>query len=156
MTLPDRSCMGDPTLRVGQTSILCLRQRLDLEAEGLRAGETDGSSSSAIVEPFRGPEIFFGSMVEYHPTLPKTSQDSSSLVQKVLPFDLHCMREESGREICWSQTLRGWKNFNASVIHARRLNAKEVLMPKKWRNFSNSRWQMEQSKLSGRHCTRRA
>ena len=37
MTLPDRSCMGDPTYE----------SSLDLEAEGLRAGEANGSSSSA-------------------------------------------------------------------------------------------------------------
>ena len=38
---------GWSNIRVGPTSILCLRPRLDLEAEGLRAGEADESSSSA-------------------------------------------------------------------------------------------------------------
>ena len=43
VTLPDRSCMGDPTYELD----LCLRPRLDLEAESLCAVDAYGSSSSA-------------------------------------------------------------------------------------------------------------
>ena len=37
------------------------------------------------------------------------------------------MRGESGEETSWSL-----EHLDASQIHARRLNAKEVVMPKKW------------------------
>ena len=42
------------------------------------------------------------------------------------------MWEHLEKVIFWSQTLRELENLDASEMHARRLNAKEVLMPKKW------------------------
>ena len=44
---------------------------------------------------------------------------------------MHCTWEESGKETQWSQKL---KNY-ASEIHARRLNAKEVLTPMSGEKF---------------------
>ena len=43
---------------------------------------------------------------------------------------MHCMRVEFGKEIYWSQTLRSWKIWT-SEIHVRRLNAKEIITPKR-------------------------
>ena len=40
------------------------------------------------------------------------------------------MRRASGKKISWSRTLRSLVNLDASEIHAQRLSAKEVLVPK--------------------------
>ena len=40
------------------------------------------------------------------------------------------MRRASGKKISWSRTLRSLENLDASEIHAQRLSAKEVLVPK--------------------------
>ena len=45
------------------------------------------------------------------------------------------MRRLSGKETSWSQTLRSWNFLDASEIHARRLNAKEVIIPKNGEHF---------------------
>ena len=71
--------------------------------------------------------IPFGSMVEY---LPISAKDSTTMVRKFyLEYaqDVHWMREESGEEILWSQTFEQLENVDASEMHARRLNAKEVI-----------------------------
>ena len=47
---------------------------------------------------------------------------------------MHYTREESGKETLWSQTLKIWE-MDASELHARRLNAKEVLTPQRSGNF---------------------
>ena len=65
--------------------------------------------------------------------LRNTSQGSTNWVRKSCQecfSDMHCRRGESGKEIFWLQTLRSWKLW-ASGIHARRLNAKEVITSKK-------------------------
>ena len=82
-------------------------------------------------EPFEGPIIPFGSMIEYHPI---TAKDFSRLHQfgkKVLP----------GIFLCYVLYAEGiWKGdvadieelerMDVSDIHGERLNAKEVLTPK--------------------------
>ena len=57
---------------------------------------------------------------------------------------MYCMRWASGKETSWPQTFGSWKILHASEIHARRLNAKEVLMPQNVEK-SYSLLQMEQS-----------
>ena len=67
-------------------------------------------------------------------SLRKTYPDYTSSVQKscqVYYSVIFCMREESGKETLWSQTLKNWP----SELHARRLNAKEVLTSMKGDNF---------------------
>ena len=62
-----------------------------------------------------------------------TIQDSINLVGKCYleySLDTHCVREDFGKEIFWSQTLRRWKFLDASEILARRLNAKGIITPK--------------------------
>ena len=49
-------------------------------------------------EPFKGPIIPFGSLVEHHPT-----QEYSSV--------MFCTRRESGKETYWLWTLRSWKRW---------------------------------------------
>ena len=51
--------------------------------------------------PFNGPVIPFGVMVEYHPILPKTCRDCTSLARKsyhVFSSAMYCTRGESGKE----------------------------------------------------------
>ena len=65
-------------------------------------------------EPFQGPVILFGAMVEYHPILLKTCRDCISSARKscqVCFLAKHCTREESGKETFWSLTLRNWKRW---------------------------------------------
>ena len=80
---------------------------------------------------FHGSVVPFGAMVEYLTlSLLKTCRDCISSAQKscqVYFLDMHCTREESGMETQWSQAFEGLED--ASELHARRLNAKEVLTP---------------------------
>ena len=48
---------------------------------------------------------------------------------------MRCTRWESGKETYWSQTFEELEEMDASELHARRLNAKEVLTPMKGENF---------------------
>ena len=65
-------------------------------------------------QPFKGPVIPFGSLVEYHPI---TAKDQSRILQfgkKVLPglflgYALYAV--EIGRVTYWSQTLRSWRRW---------------------------------------------
>ena len=52
-----------------------------------------------------------------------------------IPWICRCTRRESGKETSWSQTLCVVEQMDASELHARRLNAKEVLTPMKGGNF---------------------
>ena len=80
------------------------------------------------------------------PSLRRTYRDNINLVPKscqVFSSVMYCVRWESGQETSWSQTLIGeLEEVDASEIHARRLNAKEVLSPMKGDNFyfPSRRW----------------
>ena len=84
-------------------------------------------------EPLEGPVIPFGALVEYHPI---SARDQSRLLQfgkKVFPgiflgYPLIAGRE-FGTETFWLQTLRSWKLWTREKIHARKLDAKEVITP---------------------------
>ena len=84
-------------------------------------------------EPFSGPVIPFGSMIEYHPISAKGESRLHQFGQKVPPGIFlgndFFAGKASGKEISRLQPLKSWKNFDASEIRARRLDAKEVLMP---------------------------
>ena len=65
-------------------------------------------------EPFNGPDIPFGAMVEYHPISAKGQS-------RLPPFwrekfyqgyssDTNWLREESGKEMWWLQILRSWEH----------------------------------------------
>ena len=66
-------------------------------------------------QPFKGPIIPYGSLVEYHPiTAKRTSQESINLERKSYldcSSDTHCTRGEFGRVTYWSQTLRSWRRW---------------------------------------------
>ena len=79
----------------------------------------------------------------------KTCRDCISSARKsylVYFLALYCTREGSGKETKWSQTLRHWQRWtHLNELHARRLNAKELLTPMKGDNFLFTQSQMEQS-----------
>ena len=77
---------------------------------------TDGKTpyKRRFGEPFKGPIIPFGSLVEDHPI---STKDLSRLHQFVRKFylryssDTSCSRGESGKEAFRSRTLRSWKGW---------------------------------------------
>ena len=85
-------------------------------------------------QPFKGPIMPFGSLVEYHP---RTAKDQSRIHQfgkKVLPGLFFGYALYAGRNLervtYWLQTLRSWRRWTRQKIYSKRLNAKEVLFPK--------------------------
>ena len=63
-------------------------------------------------QPFEGPIIPFGSLVEYYLFLQKTSQESINLERKSYldcSSDTLCTRGEFGWVTYWLQTLRSWR-----------------------------------------------
>ena len=57
-------------------------------------------------------------------------------------MNTHCTQGEFGRATKWLQTIEELERIDASDIHARRLNAKEVITPKKMDFFQS---QMDES-----------
>ena len=65
-------------------------------------------------QPFEGPIIPFGSLIEYHPITAKDQSRIHQLGKKVLPglfFDTLCTRGEFGTVTQWLETLRSWKRW---------------------------------------------
>ena len=85
-------------------------------------------------QPFKGPFAPFGSVVEYHP---KTAKDQSRIHQfrkKVLPglffgYALYAGRIWKGDVLI--ADLEELETMDASEIYPKRLNAKEVIFPKR-------------------------
>ena len=66
-------------------------------------------------QPFEGPIVPFGSLVEYHPITAKDQSTIHQFGKKVLPglflgYALYAVGE-FGWVTCWSQTLRSWKRW---------------------------------------------
>ena len=100
--------------------------------------------------PFNGPLIPFGAMVEYHTISAKDMSRLHQLGPKVLPgiflgYVLYAVRVWNG-DIMFTD-IEELEEMDASEIHARRLNAKEVLTPMKGAKFLYSQSRMEQSKF---------
>ena len=95
---------------------------------------------------FEGPVIRRGSVVEHHAISAKDQSRLHQLGKKFYleySWDMHYMRVEIWKgDILVAQTLRSWKIFDVSEIHARRFNAKKVITPKNGEHFSISyrRW----------------
>ena len=91
-----------------------------------------------VAIPFDGPVIFFGATVEYHPVSAKDLSKLHPFNPKVLPgmFLGHALHAEG----VWEgdilvADIEELEQMDASEIHARRLNAKEVLPPMRGENF---------------------
>ena len=95
-------------------------------------------------QPFKGPIIPFGSLVEYHPVTAKDQSRIHQFGKKVLPrlflgYALYAGRSWKGDVLV--ADLEELETMDASEIYSERLNAKEVIFPKKMgKPFSSRRW----------------
>ena len=92
-------------------------------------------------QPFKGPGIPFGAMVEYHPF---SAKDISRLHQVLQGIFLGNVLSAGG---IWKgdimvADIEELEEVDASELHARRLNGKEVLTPMKGEKFvfPSRRW----------------
>ena len=84
-------------------------------------------------QPFKGPIIPFGSLVEYHPTTAKDQSRIHQFGKKVLPglflgYALYAGGIWKGDVLI--ADLEELETMDASEIYSKRLNAKEVIFPK--------------------------
>ena len=89
-------------------------------------------------QPFGGPVIPFGSLVEYHPITAKDQSRIHQFGKKVLPglflgYALYAERIWKGDVLI--ADLEELETMDASEIYSKRLNAKEVIFPKENGNF---------------------
>ena len=98
----------------------------------------------AIRVTLNGPVIPFGALVEYHSISAMDMSRSRQFGPKVLPGIIPRLCIVCGRNLerrhCDRRDLRIWRRWDASEIHARRFNAKEVLTPVKGDNFISHEW----------------
>ena len=97
-------------------------------------------------QPFKGPIIPFGSLVEYHPITAKDQSRIHQFGKKVLPglflgYALYAGGIWKGDVLI--ADLEELETMDASEIYSKRLNAKEVIFPKKNLFFQS---QMDESK----------
>ena len=84
-------------------------------------------------EPFKGPIIPFGSLVEYHPITAKDQSRIHQFGKKVLPGVFLGYALYAGR--IWKDDMmvadiEELETMDASEIYSKRLNAKEAIFPK--------------------------
>ena len=84
-------------------------------------------------QPFQGPIIPFGSLVEYHPITAKDQSRIHQFGKKVLPglslgYALYSGRSWKGDVLV--ADLEELETMDASEIYSKRLNANEVIFPK--------------------------
>ena len=119
-----------------------LRNIQDLLADGKTPYER------RFAEPFEGTVFPFGAMVEYYPISARGQWRLHQFGKKVLPGIFLCSVlyvEEIWQGDIMVADTEELEKMDASEIHAKRLNAKEVLTPKKCWAIYISRSQMEQS-----------
>ena len=100
-------------------------------------------------ETCKGPIIPFGSLVEYHPTTAKDQSRIHQFGQKVSPGFVPWIR--SVRRGIWKgdimvADIEELETMDASEIYSKRLNAKEVIFPKKKKETLFFQSQMDESK----------
>ena len=84
-------------------------------------------------QPFKGPVIPFGSLVEYHPITAKDQSRIHQIGKKVLPglflgYALYAGGIWKGDVLV--ADLEELETVDASEMYSKRLNAKEVIFPK--------------------------
>ena len=97
-------------------------------------------------QPFTGPIIPFGSLVEYHPFTRRISQESINLERKSYldcSLDTLCTRGEFGRVTCWLQTSRSWKRWTHRKSTRKDSMQRKYIFPSKENLFYQS--QMDES-----------
>ena len=105
-----------------------LRNSQDLLSDGKTQYER------GFERPLNGPVIPFGAMVECHLVSATASIWSESLARCVLGYALYAGGIWKGDIVV--ADIKELEEMDASELHARRLNAKEVLMPMNGRNFT--------------------
>ena len=101
---------------------------------------SDGKTPHEILfgQPFKGPIIPFGSLVEYHPFTAKDQSRIHQFGKKVLPglfLGYALYAGEFGRVSYRSQTLRSWRRWTHQKSTQKILYAKEVIFPKEKGEF---------------------
>ena len=89
-------------------------------------------------QPFTGPIIPFGAMVEYHPISVKDLSRLHQFGQKsyqAYSLTTRCTLEESGKGDIIVAYIEELEQMDASEIYTKRLNAKEVLTPMSGEDF---------------------
>ena len=109
-----------------------LRNVTDLLSDGKTPNER------SFGQPFNGPIIPFGSLVEYHPITAKDQSRIHQFGKKVLPGFVPRIRFVRG--VIWKSDvlvadLEELEAMDASEIYSKRLNAKEVMFPKEKGEF---------------------
>ena len=94
-------------------------------------------------QPFKGPIIPFGSLVEYHPITAKDQSRIHQFGKKVLPglflrYALYAGGIWKGDVLI--ADLEELETMDASEIYSKRLNAKEVISQTRRILFSGRRW----------------
>ena len=117
----------------------CLRNVTDLLSDGKTPNER------RFGQPLDGP-IPFGSLVKYHPI---TAKEQTRIHQFGESFTWIVPRIRSSRGGIWKgdvlvADLEELETMDASAIHSKRLNVKEVMFPNKENLFFQS--QMDESK----------
>ena len=89
-------------------------------------------------QPFKGPIIPFGSLVEYHPSTAKDQPRIHQFGKKVLPglflgYALYAKGIWTGDILI--ADIEELETMDASEIYSKRLNAKEVICPKEKGEF---------------------
>ena len=101
-------------------------------------------------QPFKGPIIAFGSLVEYHPKTAKNQPRIHQFGKKVLPglffgYALYAGRE-FGRVTYWLQTLRSWRRWTHRKTTRKDSIRKREYFPKENLFFQS---QMDESHFLG-------
>ena len=110
-----------------------LRNVIDLLSDGKTPYER------RFGQPFSGPIIPFGSLVEYHPISAKDQSRIHQFGKKVLPglflrwYALHAAGIWKGDVLV--ADIEELETMDASEIYSKRLNAKEVIFPKEKGEF---------------------
>ena len=81
-------------------------------------------------EPFKGPIIPFGSLVEYYPISAKDQSRIHQFGKKVLPGLFLGYALYAGVGDIMVADIEELETMDASKIYSKRLNAKEVIFPK--------------------------
>ena len=118
----------------------CLRNITDLSSDGKTPYER------RFGQPLEGPIVPFGSLVECHPTTAKDQSRIHQFGKKVSPglflgYALYAGRIWKGDVLI--ADLEELETMDASEIHLKRLNAKEVIFPTRRFYFQS---QMDESK----------
>ena len=90
-------------------------------------------------QPFEGPIIPFGSLVEYHPITAKDQSRIHQFGKKVLPVlfpRIRVVRAGIWKGNVLVADLQELETMDASEIYSKRLNAKEVIFPKESGEFT--------------------